>query len=38
MQSHTLRVKIFGLFVFLGSLVLAPGMAAPRYTPSPDGQ
>ncbi len=38
MQSHTLRAKIFGLFVFLGSLALAPAMAAPRYTPSPDGQ
>lgn len=30
MQSHTLRAKIFGVLVFLGSLALAPGMAALR--------
>lgn len=38
MQLHVPVTKIFSLFLVLGSLVLSPAMAAPRYTPSPDGQ
>ena len=38
MQLHALTAKISSLFLVLGSLVLAPAMATPRYTPSADGQ
>lgn len=38
MQVHALTARISGLSLVLGTLVLAPAMAAPRYTPSPDGQ
>jgi hypothetical protein len=38
MQLHALTARISGLSLVLVTLVLAPAMAAPRYTPSPDGQ
>ncbi len=38
MQLHALSARISALSLVLGTLVLAPAMAAPRYTPSPDGQ
>ena len=38
MQLHALTVTISALSLVLGSLVLAPALAAPRYMPSPDGQ
>jgi hypothetical protein len=38
MQMHALSAKISGLSLALVTLLLAPAMAAPRYTPSADGQ
>ena len=38
MLPCSMRAKFFGLSLVLGSLALAPVLAAPRYTPSPDGQ
>jgi len=38
MQLHAITARISALSLVLGSLVLAPALAALRYTPSPDGQ
>lgn len=38
MKLHALTARISGLSLVLGALAPAPAMAAPRYTPSPDGQ
>jgi len=36
MLPYAMRTKFSGLSLVLVSLVLAPAVAAPRYTPSPD--
>lgn len=38
MLSCPMRAKLSALSLVMGALMLAPAMAAPRYTPSPDGQ
>ena len=38
MLQYAVRAKFSALALVLGSLVLAPAFAVPRYTPSPDGQ